>query len=104
MQFWNPDTKEFFWRDDIYNTFYFQQGINSLYAIVGDSYRSFDFQVGLRGEHTHQVLRSSKDWANRLQRRFELFPSAHIGYNLTQNQKLLFRWNNHVPRSPWNPR
>ena len=48
MQFWNPDTKEFFWRDDIYNTFYFQQGINSLYAIVGDSYRSFDFQVGLR--------------------------------------------------------
>ncbi|MFS3073785.1 TonB-dependent receptor, partial [Parabacteroides distasonis] len=35
MQFWNPDTKEFFWRDDIYNTFYFQQGINSLYAIVG---------------------------------------------------------------------
>ena len=23
MQFWNPDTKEFFWRDDIYNTFLF---------------------------------------------------------------------------------
>lgn len=98
MQFWNPDTKEFFWRDDIYNTFYFQQGINSLYAIVGDSYRSFDFQVGLRGEHTHQVLRSSKDWANRLQRRFELFPSAHIGYNLTQNQKLLFAYSRRTTR------
>lgn len=98
MQFWNPDTKEFFWRDDIYNTFYFQQGINSLYAIVGDSYRSFDFQVGLRGEHTHQVLRSSKDWANRLQKRFELFPSAHIGYNLTQNQKLLFAYSRRTTR------
>ena len=84
--------------DDIYNTFYFQQGINSLYAIVGDSYRSFDFQVGLRGEHTHQVLRSSKDWANRLQKRFELFPSAHIGYNLTQNQKLLFAYSRRTTR------
>lgn len=98
MQFWNPDTKEFFWRDDIYNTFYFQQGINSLYAILGDSYRAFDFQVGVRGEHTHQVLRSSKDWANRLQRRFEFFPSAHVGYNLSQNQKLLFAYSRRTTR------
>ena len=74
------------------------KGINSLYAIVGDSYRSFDFQVGLRGEHTHGVLRSSKDWANRLQKRFELFPSAHIGYNLTQNQKLLFAYSRRTTR------
>ena len=98
MEWWDPKGQTFFWRDDIYNTFYFQQGINSLYAIVGDSYRSFDFQVGLRGEHTHQVLRSSKDWANRLQKRFELFPSAHIGYNLTQNQKLLFAYSRRTTR------
>lgn len=49
MQFWNPEIQQFYWRDDIYNTFYFQQGINSIYAIVADSYRSFDFQVGVRG-------------------------------------------------------
>lgn len=88
MQFWNPDRKEFYWRNDIYNTFYFQQGINSLYGIVADSFGSFDFQAGVRGEHTHQVLRSSKEWANRFENRFELFPSIHLGYNLPNKHKL----------------
>lgn len=88
MQFWNPDSKEFYWRNDIYNTFYFQQGINSVYGIVADSFGSFNFQAGVRGEHTHQVLRSSKDWANRTENRFELFPSVHLGYNLPKNHKL----------------
>lgn len=98
MQFWNPQSQEFYWRDDIYNTFYFKQGINSLYAIIGDSYRAFDFQVGLRGEHTRQELRSSREWANRLYRRFEFFPSAHIGYNLTKNQKLQFAYSRRTTR------
>lgn len=98
MQFWNPEIQQFYWRDDIYNTFYFQQGINSLYAIIGDSYRAFDFQVGLRGEHTHQTLRSSKEWANRLERRFEFFPSAHVGYNLTKDQKLQFAYSRRTTR------
>ena len=35
MQFWNPDTKEFFWRDDIYNTFYFQQGSTPFMRSLG---------------------------------------------------------------------
>ncbi|MDH6306920.1 outer membrane receptor protein involved in Fe transport [Parabacteroides sp. PF5-5] len=81
MEFWNPGKREFYWRNDIYNTFYFQRGINSFYGILADSYRSFDFQVGVRAEHTHRVLRSSKEWANRTVNRFEFFPSAHIGYN-----------------------
>lgn len=98
MQFWDPAKKEFYWREDIYNTFYFQQGINSVYAILRDSYQSLDFQVGLRGEHTHQVLRSSKDWANRLQNRFELFPSAHVGYNLPGNHKLQFAYSRRTTR------
>lgn len=98
MQFWNPEGKEFFWREDIYNTFYFQQGINSTYAILADSYKSFDFQVGVRGEHTRQVLKSSKKWANRLQKRYEFFPSAHIGYNLTDKQKVLFSYSRRTTR------
>ncbi|MDD4193362.1 MAG: outer membrane beta-barrel protein, partial [Mangrovibacterium sp.] len=37
MQFWDPEKKEFYWREDIYNTFYFQRGINSVYAIWAGS-------------------------------------------------------------------
>jgi outer membrane receptor protein involved in Fe transport len=89
MEFWNPDRKEFYWRDDIYNTFYFQQGINSVYAIVADGYKAFDFQLGVRGEHTHRVLECSIEGSDRTVNRFELFPSVHLGYTLPHEHRLL---------------
>lgn len=92
MQFWNPEKKEFYWREDIYNTFYFQRGIHSVYLIGSDSYKDFDAQVGIRGEHTHQVLRSSIEGANRKVNRFEVFPSIHVGYTLPHEQKLTFAY------------
>lgn len=98
MQFWNPEKKEFYWRDDIYNTFYFQRGIHSIYAIGSESYKQFDMQLGLRGEHTHQVLRSSIEGSDRTVNRFELFPSVHLGYNLPENQKLTFAYSYRTTR------
>lgn len=88
MMFWNPEIQDFYWRDDIYNTFYFQRGIHSIYAILADRYKAFDFQLGVRGEHTHRVLESSKEWANRTVNRFELFPSAHLGYTFPNDHHL----------------
>lgn len=98
MQFWNPEKKEFYWRDDIYNTFYFQHGINSIYAIIGDSYKAFDFQVGVRGEHTHRVLRSSIKGKDRTYNKFEFFPSFHLGYNFPNEHKLLFSYSRRITR------
>lgn len=98
MKYWNPEIKDFYWRDDIYNVFFFQQEINSVYAIVSERYRAFEFQAGVRGEHTRQVLESSEEWANRLQKRFELFPSVHAGLNLPNNQKLLLAYSRRTNR------
>lgn len=81
MEWWNPQEEHFYWRDDIYNTFYFQEGVNSIYAILAKSWNRFDVQAGVRGEHTHTVLRSSVEGADRTKNRFELFPSAHVGYD-----------------------
>lgn len=92
MQFWDPVKNEFYWREDIYNTFYFQRGIHSVYLIGNDSYKAFDVQAGVRGEHTHQVLRSSIEGAKRTVNRFELFPSVHVGYTLPHEQKLTFAY------------
>lgn len=88
MQYWNPGLQEFYWREDIANTFYFQRGIHSVYVMGNDRYKSLDVQLGIRGEHTHQVLRSSIKGANRRANRFEVFPSVHIGYALPHEQKL----------------
>lgn len=98
MQFWDPEKSEFYWRDDIYNTFYFQRGINSVYSIIADSYKDFDFQVGVRAEHAHTVLRSSKEWANRIKNQFELFPSVHLGYTFENDHHLLASYSHRTTR------
>lgn len=57
-----------------------------------DSYKAFDVQAGVRGEHTHQVLRSSIEGSDRTVNRFEVFPSVHLGYTLPHEQKLTFAY------------
>jgi len=98
MEYWNPKKKEFYWRDDIYNTFYFQRGIHSIYTILAESYKNFDLQVGVRGEHTHRVLRSSKEWANRIENRFEFFPSVHLGYTFPNNHYVVASYSRRTTR------
>ncbi len=98
MQWWNPDTQEFFWRDDIYNTFYFQEGVNSIYAILSGAFNGFEAQAGVRGEHTHTVLKSSVEGADRRKNRFEFFPSVHLGYTLPEDHKLLLAYSRRTTR------
>jgi len=98
MEYWNPVKKEFYWRDDIYNTFYFQRGIHSIYAIIAENFKNFDLQVGVRGEHTHRVLRSSKKWANRTENRFEFFPSVHLGYTFPNHHYVVASYSRRTTR------
>ncbi|MCD8194366.1 MAG: TonB-dependent receptor [Tannerellaceae bacterium] len=98
MQFWDPVKGEFYWRDDIYNTFYFQEGINSIYAILAESFHSFDIQAGVRAEHTHRVLRSSIEGADRTFNKFEFFPSVHAGYTFPHDHKVLFGYSRRTTR------
>lgn len=98
MKWWNPENQEFFWRDDIYNTFYFQEGVNSIYAILSHAWRHFEAQAGVRGEHTHTVLKSSVEGANREKNRFELFPSVHLGYTFPKEHRLLASYSRRTTR------
>lgn len=98
MHFWDPLKKEFYNREDIYNTFYFQRGIHSIYTILSQSFGHFNAQAGLRGEHTHQVLRSSIPGSERTVNRFELFPSLHTSYNFPQKNTLAFSYSYRTTR------
>ena len=98
MEWWNPDTKSFYWRDDIDHTFYFQEGVNSIYAILSGAFKDFEAQAGLRGEHTHTELRTSVEGADRTKNRFEFFPSVHIGYTFSNADRLLFAYSYRTTR------
>ena len=98
MEWWNPEKQSFYWRDDIYNTFYFQEGVNSIYTILSGNWKGLEAQAGVRGEHTHTVLRSSVAGANRTKNRFEFFPSVHLGYNFPSGHRLLFAYSRRTTR------
>jgi len=78
MQFWSPEKQEFYWRDD--------------------SYKSFDFQAGVRGEHTHRVLRSSIPGKDCEYNKFEFFPSVHLGYTFPKDHKLMASYSRRITR------
>ena len=98
MEWWDPETQSFFWRDDIYNTFYFQEGVNSIYAILSHTWRGLEAQAGVRGEHTHTVLESSVPGADRERNRFEFFPSVHLGYTFSGDHRLLASYSRRTTR------
>ena len=98
MEWWDPEKQVFYWRDDIYNTFYFQEGVNSIYAILSQSWNNFEAQAGVRGEHTHTVLRSSVEGADRTKNRFEFFPSVNLGYNFPNGHRLLASYSRRTTR------
>jgi outer membrane receptor protein involved in Fe transport len=98
MDFWDPEKKEFYRSKEIYNTFYFMHGINSIYAIWAETWKSFEFQAGLRGEHTHRVLRSSVKGSDRTYNRFELFPSVHAGYHFPNDHVLMASYSRRITR------
>ena len=98
MEWWDPAGKTFFWRDDIYNTFYFKEGVNSIYTILSHTWKGFEAQAGVRGEHTHTVLRSSVEGADRRKNRFEFFPSVHVGYTFPGEHRLLASYSRRTTR------
>ncbi|MDR1814346.1 MAG: TonB-dependent receptor, partial [Tannerella sp.] len=101
MEFWEPEQNAFLFRKDdaIYdNDFYFRFSINSLYAIYANSYKSFSYQVGLRGEHTYRALKTNVPGASRTYNQFHVFPSAHIGWNLPAEQQILASYSRRITR------
>lgn len=98
MQFFDPEIQQFYWRDDIYNDFYFMNGIHSMYAIVANSWNKFEYQIGLREEYIHRVLDCSIAGTDRTYDHFDFFPSLHLGYTFPYQQSLYFAYSRRITR------
>lgn len=98
LEWWNPTTSHFDKQEDAYNTFFFKEEIQSVYAIASGSWKQLEIQAGLRGEYTHTTLTSSIPGASRSDKRFEVFPSVHAGYNFPHEQRILFAYSNRTTR------
>lgn len=83
-----PTTNEFIWQEQYYSIYRFERPIQSVYTILNNKSKNLSYQIGLRGEYTHRVLDTSTEGFTHNQNRFELFPSAHLGYTLKEEQQI----------------
>jgi outer membrane receptor protein involved in Fe transport len=88
IDMFDPGQSAFVRRDDLYNKYLFRRDIHALYAMVSNSYRRLEYQLGLRGEYAYRKLGNNFEWARNSRHRFDLFPSVHASYSLNDNSRL----------------
>ena len=98
MEWLNTESGKFENQEDKFNTFHFREELNSVYALLSGGWKNLEAQVGVRGEHTNTRLISSIPGASISDKRFEVFPSVHAGYNFPHDQRVLFSYSYRTTR------
>lgn len=84
------------------NYFIYKENINGAYLIYGNKRRKFSWQTGVRAEYTdvNTILRETGEENPRDY--FNLFPSAHLTYELPQNNAIQWSYSRRVRRPVYN--
>lgn len=77
---WVPEKKDFIWDESLDIPFYYRRQVHTLYAMVTDKPGRWEYDLGVRGEEVIDVMDIEMEGASRHRKRFELYPSAHLGY------------------------
>jgi outer membrane receptor protein involved in Fe transport len=93
---YNPAQGAFERRDDLYNRFVFLRDIHALYAMYSNTHGKLSYQAGLRGEYIHRKLENSEAWARHTWDKFDLFPSAHLGWAFNENNRLRLAYSRRI--------
>ena len=87
IKYWDLAAKDFVWQESWATPFYYRRQIHSLYALFNDSFGPLTVNAGLRGDYTLDRLSIEVENANRNIRRWNLFPSAHLMYRVSEQDQ-----------------
>ncbi len=84
------------------NDFLYEENINAAYFILGNKWKKFSYQVGVRGEWTGVTteLRTTREVNER--NYANLFPSAHVTYDLSKQNAIQLSFSRRVRRPQYN--
>lgn len=88
--------------DSLTNNFLYEENINAVYGILGNKFNKVSYQMGLRAEWTD--VTTTLEETNEVNPReyFNLFPSAHITYDLPRQHALQVSYSRRVRRPQYN--
>jgi len=77
----------------------YQERIFSLYGIYGQQIKKFKYQIGLRAEQAYQIPNLISDTIKISNNYFNLFPSGHMRYALTEKSELSLSYSRRINRA-----
>jgi outer membrane cobalamin receptor len=88
-----------FIRDDFYSKVVeYQNLIHSAYATFSGEMEKFGYQLGLRTEYTDRSINLIGEADEFLLERWDLYPTAHISYNLPADQQMMASYTRRLQR------
>ena len=82
IKYWNRGAQQFEWQDDLHAPFYYRRETHSGYAQMNDTWGRFSLDAGVRVDRVIDRLEITVANANRHIKRLELYPSAHLSYDM----------------------
>ncbi|MCY1719858.1 TonB-dependent receptor [Prolixibacteraceae bacterium Z1-6] len=76
----------------------YDRNIMALYSTFNGNAGKFGYQLGLRGEYTYRDITTQRDNQNYTIDRFDLFPTAHFSYQLTEENQLMGSYSRRIDR------
>lgn len=80
------------------NDFNYNEDIYAAYGIFGNKFGNFSFQVGLRAEYSDIVTELLQTNEVNARDYFNIFPSAHVGYELGGNNSVQVSYSRRINR------
>ncbi|MFK7922885.1 MAG: TonB-dependent receptor [Bacteroidia bacterium] len=80
------------------NQFEYDEDIHATYAIYGNKYDKFSYQLGLRGEYSNITTRLIETAERNDKNYFNLFPSAHFTYEFANENSVQLGYSRRVRR------
>ncbi len=80
------------------NRFLYTERVNAAYGMIGNKFGSFSGQLGLRAEHSFIKTELLKSGEKNVQEYLNLFPTAHIGYELPKENTIQVSYSRRIDR------
>ncbi len=80
------------------NSMDFRRDIHAVYGIYSDKWKSFGYQLGLRGEYTYREIKNARSTEGTLIDRWDLFPTVHLSKSFTNKNQLLASYTRRIDR------
>ncbi|MGR3811967.1 TonB-dependent receptor domain-containing protein [Jiulongibacter sp. NS-SX5] len=84
------------------NVFLYDENISAVYGIIGNKFDRFSFQAGLRGEWTDVTTTLEKTSEVNPRNYFNFFPSAHLTYDVGNENSLQLSYSRRIRRPVYN--